>query len=848
MVKDHEDPRVNATLGFLETNPNLKLPEAMRAAKFTLEESQNPSVQMTIRRRRKRKLPANVTVYSPTDASASAVSTLTTTPVNDNTTKEVRHTTHAAQTIRRNKKIKERKRIDATKRATAIFKVEKDKPKGTDGKLSAKQVSELVEKETKIRISDRTIQQAVADGRAGLSPPKQGRPSALFSNETFEHLTNAFESFIKINQLNGMGGKLTSSKLTNLLKECTQPVIGCNCSSLLSRLLNAASIDLKRGRSNNAEERRVQWTTYSNLKSWFNNWERDLIELGFAYQDDDGKVIIPPEQLARIMNIDETALIMDASTSQRGGRPEATFYYGGLPNLGNQSIKNSLSTTMITGSTAAGEAIPPHFQFSTAAQSDDTQRFRYETLAYMKKVKGKWGHEEEASYLPSIGMNEKGGMSDEEFLKYFETNLTKLYPDAEDVPGKRVMLKVDSGPGRLYPELLVKARTYGFVIYPGVPNTTAVTQETDQNYGPFKTQFQKNLKELSEARVGCDNSSIPPWIVGLLVFGGKDPVSKHVIETCAFTVGFCREQNIGAWLKCGAAPLTRTPLDGHPKVRRELNDADDGFNAMMREIQAGNISSTILLCRHGYNGQVFEATIKKKREQRAVTEEHSQERIDLLAKAKTHGHIFHATGGAACSGDDALLALEKKVRESTLKALTKKKREAQKFSDVEMQAKSILVRTGGLRGKDLTVLLKWYGVRGADAMNVEKSKDEWNKILQSMKDPPPREKWTDADEEELLEASKPITLRDTALGRHHENIARQFRSGVLPNMTREQREALMEDLDRMGDADSPMDTGVSVMPNLDDIDTEIAPPAAAQEQPLGPSVHGTNDQLITGTM
>mmetsp|Transcript_24522 Transcript_24522/g.40457 ORF Transcript_24522/g.40457 Transcript_24522/m.40457 type:complete len:167 (-) Transcript_24522:182-682(-) len=149
-----------------------------------------------------------------------------------------------------------------------------------------------------------------------------------------------------------------------------------------------------------------------------------------------------------------------------------------------------------------------------------------------------------------------------------------------------------------------------------------------------------------------------------------------------------------------------------------------------------------------------------------------------------------------------------------------------------MQAKSILVRTGKFTGKDLTVLLKWYGVKGADAMKVEKSREEWIKILQNMKDPPLREKWTAADEERLLEASKPITLLDTALGKHHRDIQRQFKSGVLPNMTREEREALKEELDKMGDADSPMETGVSIMPNLS---SETASPAVAQEQPLEPS-------------
>ena len=67
-----------------------------------------------------------------------------------------------------------------------------------------------------------------------------------------------------------------------------------------------------------------------------------------------------------------------------------------------------------------------------------------------------------------------------------------LFPDAQDVRGKRVIMKADSGPGRMELGFLAEARTLGFIIYPGVPNTTAVTQETDQSYGPFKTQFQKN--------------------------------------------------------------------------------------------------------------------------------------------------------------------------------------------------------------------------------------------------------------------------------------------------------------------------------------------------------------------
>ena len=38
------------------------------------------------------------------------------------------------------------------------------------------------------------------------------------------------------------------------------------------------------------------------------------------------------------------------------------------------------------------------------------------------------------------------------------------------------MVKVDSGPGRLQENFLANARTLGFIVYPGVPNNTAVTR------------------------------------------------------------------------------------------------------------------------------------------------------------------------------------------------------------------------------------------------------------------------------------------------------------------------------------------------------------------------------------
>ena len=75
-------------------------------------------------------------------------------------------------------------------------------------------------------------------------------------------------------------------------------------------------------------------------------------------------------------------------------------------------------------------------------------------------------------------------------------------------------------------------------------------------------------------------TSFPPWLVGLLVFGGTDPISQFVVES-ALQFGFSQEKNPNAWSRCGAAQITRCCLKNHIKVRGEMGDDDDAANHMM---------------------------------------------------------------------------------------------------------------------------------------------------------------------------------------------------------------------------------------------------------------------------
>ncbi len=574
-------------------------------ATFTFEESTDPTLQMRVHRASAPPPPA---ININDSSSSSSLSTLTPTVSTLPKPKRIRHTSAGAQQKRVNDLKMKLHHKAAHERATSLYASKKSKPEG-ETKMSASEVSKVVFGEFGVDISKRTIQREVAEDQIGVSPKMKG-PKGVLPKLIYDNLCNAFESYIQIKQLNGHGTGITNKKLIEQLKQCTKPVIVLDCKHLLHHLLKSTALELTSSRSNNVEERRVCWTTYFNIKSWFDNWERDLLELGFAKTDSNGKTVIPMEQLKKIINIDETCLVLDGSKCNRGVRLEITFYSPNLPNLGRSTIKTNMATTMITGSTAAGEPILPHFQFSTMAQSEDTQRVNIRMSAYFPKIKGTFGTDSEKDWPVTFGMNLKGGMDEKEFRSFFLNSIVPLFLDAQDFKGKRVIMKVDSGPGRMELGFLAEARTLGFIIYPGVPNTTAVTQETDQSYGPFKTQFQKNLKILSDSRlIGNYSTSLPPWMVGLVVFGGTDPISGVVVPCSAFDIAFYKEQNLAVWEKCGAAPLTRACLQNNSQVRREMGDDDNATNMAMVHIQESNNVSTHFLSCNGYNGNAFKDTI-----------------------------------------------------------------------------------------------------------------------------------------------------------------------------------------------------------------------------------------------
>ena len=252
------------------------------------------------------------------------------------------------------------------------------------------------------------------------------------------------------------------------------------------------------------EQRKLLWTTFENINKWFNQLKIFFVEKGFARlatKDDDveGELFFFPDQLHRILNIDESEVSTDGTTKELGGRPttKPMSTSSTLPKGATSTNKSSYTAAFIGGSTTAGWPIPPHFQLISDAK-DENKKVEYVFFEMVKSIRGMFGFDHLHTCGITVNSNEKGGMNEEQFEKYMYTSIVPLYENARDEAGYPVAVMVDSGPGRMNVVMLANLRARGFYLLPGPPNTTAVTQATDQNYGEFKRVYRTNLKQLTK--------------------------------------------------------------------------------------------------------------------------------------------------------------------------------------------------------------------------------------------------------------------------------------------------------------------------------------------------------------
>lgn len=316
------------------------------------------------------------------------------------------------------------------------------------------------------------------------------------------------------------------------------------------------------------------------------------------------------KQARRVLQLDEMGLFLDASL--RGdGRPSHVPTSKAVPESGSAAPKGGKKVTVIHGINFAGEALPPYIQFPTDATKAENYKLKAQILASLPQVWARYGYSKRRAFDVGFGMNPKGGMAKDSFFKYCVEYLTYLYPDAEDVPGRRVLLKLDSGPGRFNPDLQARLRVLGFIVFPGVPNGTEVGQEMDQMYAYAKTLCYKNRDELLRKRLQTDGDGATLTLVdvGHIIFGGdvafSDGTSLSLLK--AFDLAFDASHVQRACEKCGYLPSTRAALM-NPRVRHEAVDEEDGsvdiaadpLGELYNKIERDNHDAVAILIEHGY--------------------------------------------------------------------------------------------------------------------------------------------------------------------------------------------------------------------------------------------------------
>jgi len=542
-----------------------------------------------------------------------------------------------------------------------------------------------------------------------VSPRKPGLAGS-FNKTEYDAMKIAFLTYIKIEQ--SIGKKQSTIKDMSLRVKALINYSGKfqrKSDDLAKRLKKDVADEIDVKKPNQQELRHILWTSYGNLKAWYTQWEHTLISLGFGRlkpidgrEDhlEEGSIIFFDGQKKRIINLDETDGSLDNTKGKRGGRPPHVFYGKDVAGGSTAASKTSYTPTIVCGSNADGEAIPPHFQLKSAAKTATRERFSMEFIANCKDVYGQFGNENRKRLPCTFGLNEKAGMNSVELEKYFRGSILPLYPDIEDRPLKRVIAKLDSGPGRMNVDMLAHLRIRGLYIVPGLPNSTGKTQERDQNYGPFKGGYRNNLHVLAGARFEKKRTILIADLP-LLVFGGTDPTTGIVLKD-AFSSSFSRENCLSAWRKCGAVPLTCAPMN-EKEIRHELvMNEDQSVNATidpdgpkLLQLEVANHNAFDFLTSLGYDGNRLRIAAPRRGAKKfELTQPQSKERIELLAKAKSAGQIFAVTHGEHLNSEDFFKSRAVEERKKLADRMLKDKRLRFERGKLRQQALDILKEHG----------------------------------------------------------------------------------------------------------------------------------------------------------
>jgi len=144
----------------------------------------------------------------------------------------------------------------AFKHAINVCVREKEKEKG---RMSAQPVAEFIAKEFKVNLSARKIQRKVESGEIVTSPVRCG-PKGSIPELHYRNILTAFESFVVINQINGVARKCHHKKLVKRVHKVLHSTdsTGSQERDFLKCILGDTAVSLNTCKTKSADEKRIR--------------------------------------------------------------------------------------------------------------------------------------------------------------------------------------------------------------------------------------------------------------------------------------------------------------------------------------------------------------------------------------------------------------------------------------------------------------------------------------------------------------------------------------------------------------------------------------------------------------
>jgi hypothetical protein len=155
----------------------------------------------------------------------------------------------------------------ATVRYDLSLKLEPHDPEKKSAEVICKEVNAL--KNT--TVAHRTVRRYVSYGRVNVSPSKRGRVGTIPKGQ-WSSLKDAYATFIMLEQANKRD-ECTAKKLRSLVASCLQAGgYDLEMVEITSRLKAQTADLISAGKGNPQELRRLIWTTFQNLSTWFDTF------------------------------------------------------------------------------------------------------------------------------------------------------------------------------------------------------------------------------------------------------------------------------------------------------------------------------------------------------------------------------------------------------------------------------------------------------------------------------------------------------------------------------------------------------------------------------------------------